>query len=835
MIVLVSGIVFLSVFPLSLIVLWRNQAVVLDKTFEVCNNLVITITNFATEELLINETYDATRTALTRLKSGNITGLLDSYVVNIDGVLVAELVEKRIGTKLSSSEISNFKNINKLVLNEKTKLGKTILEFSSPIFIQYKGKSMRVGTAVFEFDKDDVYSPIREIRQTIILVASVLFAIGILIALLAAISFSRPIQILSHGAELIGRGDLNYRIPIHSRDEIGQLATNFNNMTHKIQDFTQNLEDKVAQRTDELNNTLKEVQALKIAQDGDYYLTSLLLQPLQMNNNSSSLVKTDFFMEQKKKFSFRKWDSQIGGDICLTDTIRLQDREYTVFLNGDAMGKSIQGAGGALVLGVVFNSSIIRTQISKNQNIFPEVWLKEKFLDLQNVFLSFNGSMYISVCMGLIDNVSGLMYYINAEHPWTVLYRDGKASFLEEELEIRKIGTPEQEEKFFVRLFQLAPGDVVITGSDGRDDLLMKMEGNESIELVNEDETQFLRIVEEGKGEIIPMVSKIQNTGTLIDDLSILRISFSEDNLDLNLLPSPAYESLEKVETSSALLQQGDSSKALQVLESVLHTEKPFPELLKLMGKIYFNNNEYERALECFLQYIDLYPSDNEYLYAISNCYRSLGKLVEAADYGERLFLRDRRHFINLISLASIYRDSKIFPRAKYMIDKALELNPEDETAKSILEDIRAEYKEEPETINPRQFVFYNERPTSWEEILKFADEYYQSKKYQDALHNYLNAYTLDKEHPWVLFRVANCYSLLGNLSEAEKFYQLSLQLAPKNYHALNNLGSIYFRMNKYEKARSAWNQAIEIKPDFQTAITNLERLDKKDQISLAS
>ena len=41
------------------------------------------------------------------------------------------------------------------------------------------------------------------------------------------------------------------------------------------------------------------------------------------------------------------------------------------------MGKSIQGAGGALVLGVVFRSIIERTKIFKpNMELFPEQWLK---------------------------------------------------------------------------------------------------------------------------------------------------------------------------------------------------------------------------------------------------------------------------------------------------------------------------------------------------------------------------------------------------------------------------------------------------------------------------
>lgn len=52
-------------------------------------------------------------------------------------------------------------------------------------------------------------------------------------------------------------------------------------------------------------------------------------------------------------------------------------------MNGDAMGKSIQGAGGALVLGTVFNTILTRSSISLHQNKKPEKWLEEAFLELQ--------------------------------------------------------------------------------------------------------------------------------------------------------------------------------------------------------------------------------------------------------------------------------------------------------------------------------------------------------------------------------------------------------------------------------------------------------------------
>lgn len=848
MIILVCSVVFVSVVPLSLIVLYRNQAVVLGKTFEVCRNLANNIANLATEELLINETYDATRTALLRLPQSEISGLLDTYVLNIDGVYVADMREEKIGTSPEKEKLDYFKSLEELTLAEIKDNNKNILEFVYPIFIDYKGQKMRVGTAVFDFDKDVVYEPVMQIRQTIIVVSSVLFGIGIVLALFAAISLSRPIRILSEGARQIGEGDLNYRIPISGKDEIGQLATTFNQMTHKIQDFTNNLEAMVIQRTEELNRTLQEVKALKEAQDGDYYLTSLLIQPLQFNNNNSKNIKTEFYVEQKKKFQFRKWNSQIGGDLCITDTIRLNGRDYTVFMNGDAMGKSIQGAGGALVFGVVFNSGLMRSRVEKNSRVHPEIWLRERFLDLQNVFITFDGSMYISVCMGLIDDRTGLMYYINAEHPWTVLYRDGKASFLEHELTLRKLGTPGQEDKFAVRVFQLMPGDVVFAGSDGRDDVLIQLEDGTTV--MNEDETRYLRIVEEGGGDLNKIVDLIKSKGTVTDDLSLLRISFKEGMEDQEVQTIP-YEIEEAIQESYELVQIGKESEALEKIQSLIQSDNPYPELLKLLGNIYFNRKEYLKALDCFISYIELNPADNEYLYAISNTYRLIGQLNEAADYGERLYLRDKDHYLNLINLATIYKELGIESRSNYMAERAISIDPKareilnmptsakvqeenKKKADSIIQyetDTSTEPKKAASTQNQEKTTI--EVDDSLDEILEKADQYYQAKQYREAMEYYLRYNAEDSKNPWVLFRLGNCYSLLNELNTAIEFYNRSIELAPRNHHAYNNIGSIYFRLKDYKKAKQAWNKALEIKPDFQKAQMNMSRLEKIEQDKL--
>ena len=174
---------------------------------------------------------------------------------------------------------------------------------------------------------------------------------------------------------------------------------------------------------------LKDYRNLKEKQDSDYFLTSMLLEPLAVCNIQSSFVRVDFVIEQKKQLKFRRWDVSLGGDICIAYEILLQHKMYIVFLNGDAMGKSLQGAGGALVLGAVFKSLVERALNEQNvKNMSPEIWLKKAFVELHRVFESFNGAMLITVIMGLLDEESGLLYYLNAAHPEMVLYRGGARS-----------------------------------------------------------------------------------------------------------------------------------------------------------------------------------------------------------------------------------------------------------------------------------------------------------------------------------------------------------------------------------------------------------------------
>jgi hypothetical protein len=458
------------------------------------------------------------------------------------------------------------------------------------------------------------------------------------------------------------------------------LANRFLRVHNEVEELNANLEKKVEERTRELQKTLTQVQTLKLQQDGDYFLTTLLIKPLMINEAKSKKIKIEFFIKQKKTFEFKNRTYEIGGDMCIANNIKLRGKNYCVFINGDAMGKSIQGAGGALVLGVVFRSIIERTKIFKpNMELFPEQWLKICFIELQNVFVSFDGSMLVSILMGLVEENTGALFFLNAEHPWTVLYRDGKANFLEHQLYLYKVGMLGLDGSLTIQTFQMQPGDSIIIGSDGRDDIMLGMDdkGNRNI---NEDGEKFLNHVEEGKGELKQITDAILKMGEFTDDYTLIKISYLEEEKPFTEINPEYYSYLEK---GDLFLSNNDQQKAIDSYRKALQIRKDKNIYIKLL-ELYYSQKNYKEFIPLCEKYISFNPMDSEYYFKISYAYKFEGNLPLAIDFGECLKLRDPRNVNNLLNLADVNRKTGNTVRANKLLTEAMILDPNNPKAQEL-------------------------------------------------------------------------------------------------------------------------------------------------------
>ncbi|MCZ8155755.1 MAG: SpoIIE family protein phosphatase [Leptospira sp.] len=543
--------------------------------------------------------------------------------------------------------------------------------------IPYQVKENTVKDLVFSvlIDENEVESKTLKIWSFFSIASFMLFGIIFLISFLFSQDIVEAIKMLTRAMNDLENWTPE-NLPLKRSDEIGQMGRVFVDMKEELFHHQNHLEEMVTQRTLELNASLAEVQKLKEGQDGDYFLTSLLIRPLKGIFSKSETLKISILERQKKDFSFRQKKSEIGGDITISDSINLYGKKYTVFVNADAMGKSIQGAGGALVLGTVFKSILTRTQKQKYmQERHPERWLKECFQEIHNVFISFDGHMLISAFLGLIDEETGVLYYVNAEHPWPVLYRDDKASFLDSTHMMRKIGFTEMlADDVVIKVFAMKPGDVIIAGSDGRDDILLSMD--DGVRVINDNEHTFLEHVVNGEGDLNQVFTSILKEGELTDDLSLIRISFLESVVTNLEDVNKQEEYFSHLEDGINSYRLGDWENAIISLEHALESEPSDAYCLRELAKLYLKSKDYDKAIDLAEKYLNSNPQDTEFLFYIAYAYKQRRNFGLACDFAERLRLRDPNNFKNLMLLCEILMHMKIVNKSEALLDQMEAIHP---------------------------------------------------------------------------------------------------------------------------------------------------------------
>jgi class 3 adenylate cyclase/HAMP domain-containing protein len=104
---------------------------------------------------------------------------------------------------------------------------------------------------------------------------ALLIGLGLVVAILAGTLMARrlliPIDALRAGARRLGAGDFSHRIEVHTKDELEELADQFNSMAGQLQETYSGLETKVEERTRELSSAHSTVQqqAAKLQEQTD--------------------------------------------------------------------------------------------------------------------------------------------------------------------------------------------------------------------------------------------------------------------------------------------------------------------------------------------------------------------------------------------------------------------------------------------------------------------------------------------------------------------------------------------------------------------------------------
>jgi len=137
-------------------------------------------------------------------------------------------------------------------------------------------KARIIGSLKLGVSSAKASSSINQLLLIIALLSSSIIAAGVMsIYLFSRYLLLRPLERFVAATREISRGDLSQRVEIQSRDELGDLALSFNKMTSelaktkdKLSDHARQLENKVAERTAELEKTVNALKKTTLEAEG---------------------------------------------------------------------------------------------------------------------------------------------------------------------------------------------------------------------------------------------------------------------------------------------------------------------------------------------------------------------------------------------------------------------------------------------------------------------------------------------------------------------------------------------------------------------------------------
>jgi PAS domain S-box-containing protein len=205
------------------------------------------------------------------------------------GIILAHVDPKRILTPISGQNAAALRAVagERGTMETRSSSGELDLAAFAPV--------PQLPWAVLILEPTEVaFAPVNALTQRALVLISITMLIAAVLGVLLARTITAPVQQLAMGAEAIGKGNLEYRIEVAARDEIGQLSQAFNQMTENLQAIT-------ASR-DELNREITERKRMEDALKESEAKYRALFENAQIGMYRSKLDGSTF-LEVNDKFA----------------------------------------------------------------------------------------------------------------------------------------------------------------------------------------------------------------------------------------------------------------------------------------------------------------------------------------------------------------------------------------------------------------------------------------------------------------------------------------------------------------------------------------------------
>lgn len=221
-------------------------------------------------------------------------GLSYAMVIDLNGRILAHSDVVRLGQIAQDPAVTQALLARSLVKQTVDAPDGKLLDISLPIYSE--GQRMAVARVGFTQASTAkmVDDALQDARRSIVVTAIAALLSGLLGALALAHYLTKPLGLVRDGAKTIGEGVLSHRIPVLSRDELGELAAEFNVMAAKLQELDQLKQDFTSNVTHELRSPLTSLRGyveFLLRGDAGPLTEEQTEQLIVVKNNAARLAK----------------------------------------------------------------------------------------------------------------------------------------------------------------------------------------------------------------------------------------------------------------------------------------------------------------------------------------------------------------------------------------------------------------------------------------------------------------------------------------------------------------------------------------------------------------
>lgn len=181
--------------------------------------------------------------------------------------------------KLNCKSFFEDKELTKLVIIERLYDNEVLIDMSKKTSgsgdilktADFVREGRKVARLEAVFTNHYIERDLARMRNTILGLSIPVFVLVIVLIIIVSQIALRPLRGLMAGVQNLATGELTFRIPLQSSDELGRLAVSFNTMAHELNQYHDRLRELVEQRTAELTTAneylRREIAERKKAED----------------------------------------------------------------------------------------------------------------------------------------------------------------------------------------------------------------------------------------------------------------------------------------------------------------------------------------------------------------------------------------------------------------------------------------------------------------------------------------------------------------------------------------------------------------------------------------